>query len=46
MGGENFGGTDLRGQKFWTSQKFKFPAIIIFVVFWTGGKIYSNKFIY
>ena len=33
MGGKNLG-----GYKFWTSQKFTFPTIIIFVVFWTGGK--------
>ena len=26
------------GVKFWTSQKFRFPIIIIFVIFWTGGK--------
>ena len=31
-GGGNFG-----GQKFWTSQKFRFPTIIIFVIFWTRG---------
>ena len=27
-----------RGLKFWASQKFSFPRIIIFVIFWTGGK--------
>ena len=37
-GGENFGGTNLGGYKFWTSQKFRFSTIIIFVIFWTGGK--------
>ena len=26
------------GYKFWTSQKFRFPTIIMFVIFWTGGK--------
>ena len=26
------------GVEFWTSQKFRFPTIIIFVIFWTGGK--------
>ena len=29
----------LGGKKFWTSQKFRFSTIIIFVIFWTGGKI-------
>ena len=42
MGGgggvKNFGGTNLRGKKFWTSQKFRFSTIIIFVIFWTGGE--------
>ena len=38
MGGETFGDTNLGGYKFWTSQKFGFPTIIIFVIFWTGGK--------
>ena len=41
MGGggvNNFGGTNLGGYKFWTSQKFRFSIIIIFVIFWTGGK--------
>ena len=37
MGGKNFGGTNL-GVKFWTSQKLRFPTIIIFVIFWNGGK--------
>ena len=26
------------GGGFWTSQKFRFPTIIIFVIFWTRGK--------
>ena len=26
------------GYKFWTSQKFRFPTIIIFVIFLAGGK--------
>ena len=26
------------GEKFWTSQKFRFPSIIIFLIFWSGGK--------
>ena len=40
LGGNNFGGTNLGGYKFWTSQKFRqaFPTIIIFLIFWTGGK--------
>ena len=38
MGGKNFGGTNLGGGEFWTSQKFRFPTIIIFAIFWTGGK--------
>ena len=29
------------GYKFWTSQKFRFPTIIIFVIFWTEGKIHQ-----
>ena len=44
-GGTNFfggvkiyGGTNSGGQTFWTSQKFRFPIIIIFVIFLTGGK--------
>ena len=37
-GGKNLGGTNLGGYKVWTSQKFRFPTIIIFVIFWTGGK--------
>ena len=37
-GGKTFGGTNLGGKKFWTSQNFRFPIIIIFVIFWTGGK--------
>ena len=37
-GVKNFGGTNLGGYKFWTSQKFRFPTLIIFVIFWTGGK--------
>ena len=31
-------GYKFRGVKIWTSQKFRFPTIIIFVIFWTGGK--------
>ena len=38
MGVKNFGGTNLGWYKFLTSQKFRFPTIIIFVIFWTGGK--------
>ena len=30
--------TNLGGYKFRTSQKFRFPTIIIFVIFWTGDK--------
>ena len=26
------------GGRFWTSQKFGFPTIITFVIFWTGSK--------
>ena len=26
------------GYKFWTSQKFRFPTITIFLVIWTGGE--------
>ena len=37
-GGKNFGGTNLGGYKFWTSQKFRLPTTIIFAIFWTGGK--------
>ena len=32
------GSTNLGAGGFWTSQKFRFPTIIIFVIFWTGGK--------
>ena len=38
MGGKNFGGKNLGGYKFWTSQKFRFSTIIIFVMFGNGGK--------
>ena len=38
MGSKNFGITNLGGQKFWTSQKFRLPTSIIFVIFWNGGK--------
>ena len=38
LGGGNFGGTNLGGKKFWTSQKFRFSTGIIFVIFWTVGK--------
>ena len=41
-GGKNLGATNVRGYKFWTSQKFRFPTIIIFVIFWTGGKNSSD----
>ena len=34
-------GVKFWGYKFWTSQKFRFPAIITFVIFWTGGKIHQ-----
>ena len=37
-GVKNFGSTNLGGLKFWTSQKFRFSTIIIFLIFWTGGK--------
>ena len=30
------------GEKFWTSQKFKFPTIIIFLIFWNGDKNSSD----
>ena len=36
-GGKNFGGTNLGGNLL-TSQKFRFPIIIMFLIFWTGGK--------
>ena len=36
-GDEKFGRTNL-GEKSWTSHMFRFPTIIIFVTFWTGGK--------
>ena len=26
------------GGKYWTSRKFSFPTVIIFVIFWTEGK--------
>ena len=39
MGGKNFEDTNLGGGvKFWTSQMFRSPTIIIFVIFWSGGK--------
>ena len=39
MEGEGGGGSvKILVYKFWTSQKFIFPTIIIFLVFWTGGK--------
>ena len=38
MGSKNFEGTNLGGYKFWTSQKFRFSTIIIFVMFGNGGK--------
>ena len=38
MGVKKSVGTNLGGKKFWTSQKFRFSTIIIFVIFWTGGK--------
>ena len=41
MGSKNFGGTNLGGG-FWTSEKFRFPTIIILVIFWTGGKNLSD----
>ena len=34
--GYNFSGGG--GVKCWTSLKFRFPTIIIFVAFWAGGK--------
>ena len=39
-GGKNFGGTNLGGYKFWTSQKFRFSTIIISVIFGLGVKIH------
>ena len=44
MGVKNFGGTNFffGGGEFWTSQKFRFPTIIVFVIFWTGGKNSPN----
>ena len=36
------GGYKFWGYKFWTSQKFRFPTIIIFVIFLTGGKNSSD----
>ena len=36
--GVKFWGYRFRGVKIWTSQKFRFSTIIIFVIFWTGGK--------
>ena len=42
MEGKNFGSTDLGGKNFGLSQKF--PTIIIFVIFWTGGKNSLNYF--
>ena len=35
---KNLGGTNLGRLKFWIYQKSRFPTIIIFVIFWTGGK--------
>ena len=35
-GGKNLG-VQIQGA-IWTSQKFRFPTIIIFVIFWTGRK--------
>ena len=32
------GSANLGGGGFWTSQKFRFPTIIILVIFWTVGK--------
>ena len=26
------------GHKFWTSKKSRFPTIIIFLIFWIGGR--------
>ena len=31
-------GLQIQGVKVWTSQKFRFPTIIIFVILWLGGK--------
>ena len=36
------GGKYFEGKKFWTSQKFRFSTIIIFVIFWTGAKNSSD----
>ena len=38
MGVKSLGRYKFREVKFWTSQKFRFPTVIIFVIFWTGGK--------
>ena len=39
MRGKTFGGTNLGGGgKNFGPLKFRFPTIIIFVIFWTGGK--------
>ena len=32
------GGGGRGGEGFWTSKRFRFPIIIIFVIFWTGSK--------
>ena len=37
-GGKNSGGTNIGGKNFGPLKKFRFPTIIIFVIFWTGGK--------
>ena len=37
-GGLKFWGYRFRGYEFWTSQKFRFPTITIYITFWTGGK--------
>ena len=42
MEGKNFESTNLGGKSFGLSQKF--PTIIIFVIFWTGGKNSLNYF--
>ena len=36
--GYKFRGYKFGGYEFWISRKFRFPTIIISVIFWTGGK--------
>ena len=42
MGGGGILRVQIWGEGFWTSQKFRFPTIIMFVIFWTGGKNSSD----